>query len=96
MAITIQNNFEKVASHKTPQFKKDNLVQETIARFFVNRNAIVQTTSLSRQVSQTETVGDYLTRLAGMSTTLIMGCYGIGVSRLVAATIEQKIIKMVL
>jgi len=67
MAITIQRNFEKVASHQTPQYEKDNLVQETISRFFVNRNAIVQTTSLARQVSKTEPVGDYLTRLAGMS-----------------------------
>lgn len=67
MAITIQNNFEKVASHQTPQFEKDNLAQETIAQFFVNRNAIVQTTSLTRQVSKTEPVGEYLTRLAGMS-----------------------------
>jgi hypothetical protein len=67
MAITIQNNFEKVASHQTPKFEKDNLIQETIARFFVNRNAIVQTTSLTRQITKTEPVVDYLNRLSGMS-----------------------------
>ncbi len=48
MAIIIQNNFEEMASHTTPDFRKQELAKYTIAEFFASPDAMIQVSSLRK------------------------------------------------
>jgi len=63
----IQNNISKIASHSTSDSIKEDLIDQTIANFFLKPSSWVQVTSLNRSAVRTYQIDNYLERLAKLS-----------------------------
>jgi uncharacterized caspase-like protein len=68
-ARDLQNNFEKIASHETPNYLKENLIKYTVDNYFESPTSIVQTSTLNSLNIRNVAVKRYLTELAKLSKT---------------------------